>query len=1746
MVQGNTKKLFTRLFTAAFLVSTLMVPMPARASVPAGEDKIEKALLNELKPGKSADVIVKMKQASNLERALLQRKDLLGRKLSPIEQRKTVISELQVTAAESQAGLLSLVKAKKSAGAVESYQSFYIINAVQVKADAQVIKELAELPSVEKIYKNSIVPLEEPLNPSAGTKSNPAELEWNIKKVQADKVWDEFGIDGSGVLVGVIDSGINAMHPALRTKFKAWDPSTQSFDPALLPESFKDFTGNETTPYDDPMVPHGSHVSGIIAGSEADGTNQIGVAPGAQLIVGKALTAMGGSDAGLLGAAEWMLAPGGKAENAPRIVNNSWGGGANTDEWFNEVIDTWRKAGILPVFAAGNQRPGEPSPWPGSLSNPANVPGSFAVAATDANNQRGSFSYIGPSLFDPTGKVIKPDVAAPGVSIRSSVLGEDYMSMDGTSMAAPHVAGVAALILQANPSLTVEEVEAILRKTAVPLKDRQFPTAPNMGYGHGNINAYDAVAEALGIGTGKITGSILTGGTDLTPPKMTINYPKELYANQPIPVSLTLQDDVGITKTSLKIRKAGSAQWDSVELERTSGTDKHGDYQALLEGSQATYPYVDLLVEINDFGNHFDSQILRLDLKLGILPGSYFNDFEHSTTGWKLENTWKIGQPKDSLEPSPYSGKQVLGTNVGENSAEPHPGRTPVPAPPPSEEGGVKDPGMEYPKGDFIAYVPPMDLRTATAEQAVLSFAYVFKNNPATAQAVVEVSKDGKNWSTVKSLEKTTTGWKQTQVDLSDFCGFEKALTVRFRINLDGSSMATGLYLDDVRLGKETKVNATATLSASATVQDDGMNQATVAFPDHTLPIQGTLRVLETDRIVDNDSLGSFTMRHAVEKSSSKWTLEASAYGYKTERRSITFGPNETIEENFILVPLQRDDIKIKVTNRLTGEPIPEAQIRLTDDSNYKPALSSESGEGTLTDVYEGAHTLRVFAPGYDVSESRIQVFADDNDIIQIRLNPYQGQEKILNYGDPGLETWWRGLAFLDPGIGFVMRFTAEERGKVSAVEMAFTDRHPVAKGSEIGILVLVKNEKGNFVPAAEPFVASVEIGHYNRISLEALDVYVEKGEDFYLGTYQVHPQKDSPALVFKPTYDDPTPTRRSYAWVGDLIPFEDPALELWDLAPAIKAVMTEGDRLPSPLETPVLTNRDYLTYTKDNVIDLKGTAPAGSTVTILDQETVVDQIRATDGSFTWRATLNKPTTKLRFRSEMADRQSYLSMPYSLVLDQTEPVVEIETPQDAITVQSSQITLRGTARDEHIESIQVNGKRIALAGETFEQTLKLQEGDNEIAICAMDQAGNKTLRKVAIRYDRPTETDPHLEIREMKPQSDVSLKPGEATVLSFSGTPGMNAFFQLTAPMGLSAQRDLRVPMQEVASGQYEATYTVPDNLSGTFQVNFHLAVEGYETGATAQGRLIIDGSLSPRLTRIFGLNRYATAVEISKQAFDTSKVVLLTESEILADSVLAGPLSVAMNAPVLLTGKNDIPKETLAEINRLKAENVLILGGKLAISEEVETALAKDFKVERLAGATRFDTSVLVARKIHELTGNDSFFVTNGHAFADSLVVGAVSGNAGQGTTPILFAQKDEVPVQIRNYLNTGTWKKTWVIGGSSVLSEQVMSALKQYQPTRLAGATRYATAAVIARQFTPNLTRLALAEGSRGLDALTSAVYLANHTMPVLLTQKSEIPQPVKDCLSADLFEVLILGGPSAIAEEAEAQIKLLLSKN
>lgn len=183
------------------------------------------------------------------------------------------------------------------------------------------------------------------------------------------------------------------------------------------------------------------------------------------------------------------------------------GRGSGLDEWYRDMVNAWRAADIFPEFSAGNTDLFIPG-GPGSIANPANYPESFATGATDINKKLADFSLQGPSPYDE----IKPEISAPGVNIRSSVPGQTYEDgWDGTSMAGPHVSAVAALLKQANASLSVDEMEDILTSTAEPLTDSTFPDSPNNGYGHGLVNAFDAVS-AVTDGLGKAEGQVSVEG----------------------------------------------------------------------------------------------------------------------------------------------------------------------------------------------------------------------------------------------------------------------------------------------------------------------------------------------------------------------------------------------------------------------------------------------------------------------------------------------------------------------------------------------------------------------------------------------------------------------------------------------------------------------------------------------------------------------------------------------------------------------------------------------------------------------------------------------------------------------------------------------------------------------------------------------------------------------------------------------------------------------------------------------------------------------------------------------------------------------------------------------------------------------------------------------------------------------------------------------------------------------------------
>ncbi|MYL40397.1 S8 family serine peptidase [Virgibacillus massiliensis] len=465
--------------------------------------KVSKRLVNEFNDDSKITFLVKFREKADTMRVAKQAKASSQRaqvtaEKAELTQRSAVLTELKETSLDTQQNVRQFLAEEAKKGNVESFKSYHIVNGMAVTATKDTANKIAGFEEVEKVLPNETRELFTAVRQDAeAPASRIANVEWNVERIGAPAVWD-MGFDGSGVTVASIDTGVQWDHPALKEKYRGYDAASGEVSHDF---NWFDATAGEAAPYDDQG--HGTHVTGTMVGSEADGSNQIGVAPGADWIAVKAFSATGGTDADLLEAAEWILAPtdaegNAHVEMAPDIVNNSWGGGSGLDEWYRDVVQNWRAAEIFPEFSAGNTTLTNPG-GPESVAVPANYPESFATGATDLNDQLGSFSLQGPSPYEE----IKPEISAPGVNIRSSVPGGGYEGgWNGTSMAGPAVSGVVALMKQADSSLTVDEIEQAIISTANPLTDSEFPESPNNGYGYGLINASDAVSSIVpGVGT---------------------------------------------------------------------------------------------------------------------------------------------------------------------------------------------------------------------------------------------------------------------------------------------------------------------------------------------------------------------------------------------------------------------------------------------------------------------------------------------------------------------------------------------------------------------------------------------------------------------------------------------------------------------------------------------------------------------------------------------------------------------------------------------------------------------------------------------------------------------------------------------------------------------------------------------------------------------------------------------------------------------------------------------------------------------------------------------------------------------------------------------------------------------------------------------------------------------------------------------------------------------------------------------
>jgi subtilisin family serine protease len=380
------------------------------------------------------------------------------------------------------------------------YTPYYLVNAMEVRGGTLVRLYLSTRPDVGRVIPSPRLrpaALADALLAPAGGESAPPGVQWNVSMIGADRVWEEFGVRGEGIVIGQSDSGADVNHPDLQGSYRGNEGGDDYnwFDP----------WNGRPSPYDDGG--HGTHTLGTIVGQ-----NGIGIAPGATWFACANLNRNLGNPALYLDCMQFMLAPfpqdgdplsDGDPTLAADVLNNSWGCPEIEGCDPNALLDAanhLREAGIFVVVSTGNDGPS---------CNTVNAPLSlydsvFSVGAIDQFGEMAYFSSRGPVTADGSTRM-KPDIAAPGVDILSSLPGGTYGSNSGTSMAGPHVAGAVALLWSADPSLIgdIERTEQLLIEAADPYAGSTdvgcfAGTIPNAAYGHGVLDVYEAVQTALG------------------------------------------------------------------------------------------------------------------------------------------------------------------------------------------------------------------------------------------------------------------------------------------------------------------------------------------------------------------------------------------------------------------------------------------------------------------------------------------------------------------------------------------------------------------------------------------------------------------------------------------------------------------------------------------------------------------------------------------------------------------------------------------------------------------------------------------------------------------------------------------------------------------------------------------------------------------------------------------------------------------------------------------------------------------------------------------------------------------------------------------------------------------------------------------------------------------------------------------------------------------------------------------------
>lgn len=521
------------------LVVVLMLTAGFASAQAAVSAKIEPALLSAVQSAGEADFLIWFEEQADLSAAAAEK--------TRADKGRVVMQALRATAQRSQAPVLAQLRARGL-----EHRAYWIANAITARGSLADLQALAALAPVKQLYKidNQLsqqlpagiaryvdTPRPAPRATAAVASFDLAKalggsVEPGVALIRAPEVW-ALGFKGQGVVVGDHDIGVQWDHPALKNQYRGWDGSAANHD-----YNWHNAFGGLDLFCTDTTVPcdsngHGTHTTGTMVGWDG-GDNQVGVAPAAKWIACRSLLdpVVGvGTIPTYMECMEWTLAPYPGTDTAaadpamaPDVVNNSWGCAEGcVPPLLQATNDAIKAAGIVQVVSAGNDGNGGVC---GTVAFPLAVyESSFSVGASDVGDEMADFSSLGPVLTDLSLRT-KPNVTAPGVDTRSAWNDGDYNTISGTSMAGPHVAGMVALIMSAEPRLIgrVDDIRALIERTANPdvktsntastCGGTDAATIPNNIFGYGRIDAAAAVLARPQLSVqATAPGSVASGGS---------------------------------------------------------------------------------------------------------------------------------------------------------------------------------------------------------------------------------------------------------------------------------------------------------------------------------------------------------------------------------------------------------------------------------------------------------------------------------------------------------------------------------------------------------------------------------------------------------------------------------------------------------------------------------------------------------------------------------------------------------------------------------------------------------------------------------------------------------------------------------------------------------------------------------------------------------------------------------------------------------------------------------------------------------------------------------------------------------------------------------------------------------------------------------------------------------------------------------------------------------------------------------